>query len=336
MHIKKLSLLSLSFIYVVVFLFNSVVVYSADYTMSDCFTYTYNSATDVYDATFNTGTYKMVLNELNTTEIIMPEEYDDGINGKHDVVLSNSGFKTSSLTDDLITKIVFNSHSSRLTAIRPFRYFSKLNTVIFKYAGSDLNLGQVFYNCQDTLKRVDIYATALSSSFDASAFRTFIDIDNSEIHVASDSVRDAIVNATKNGSYPVPSEKIIVDPDLASSLPKPVITLSCEDITYGTVGGFKPSATVKVNGSPIEGAKITYDLYRDQSCTSKYSNGPFYDHIPADTYYLRATVEGTSEYTAAVSDPLEVHVTVAVLDKTKLDEAIKTAESFKSSAAQGD
>ena len=281
---------------------------------------------------------------LNMTDMVIPEDVDGYTINKVNLKINTSTYLD--LDADNVTKtLTYNKHINNTTSYgtnTADRYelarFKALKEVRYLYDGADFTLqSNLAYandsNYSDSITDIYIYAQGITKIGGANVFRGMN--SNLKVHVTSETIKQQILSTCGSSKYyPIKENQILTD--LASSLPKPVVTLSCEDITYGTVGGFKPSATVKVNGSPIEGAKITYDLYRDQSCTSKYSNGPFYDHIPADTYYLRATVEGTSEYTAAVSDPLEVHVTVAVLDKTKLDEAIKTAESFKSSAVQGD
>ena len=129
-------------------------------------------------------------------------------------------------------------------------------------------------------------------------------------------------------------DKIEVDPSLVSSLPTAEVEIACEDITYGTKGGFNPTVTVKVSGQPVEDAKYTIKLYRDLDCKSEFT--PYTsDNIPAGTYYFKATVEGTDTYLSNIAVK-EVHVTELVVDKTNLNKAIEEAESFKSSAVEND
>ena len=333
-NIKKLSAIFMSIVLLYSFLLNGIVICSAiDFTIADCFTYVYNDSTKVYDASFDTINYQNVLTALETTEIIMPETYDDGQNGSHDVVLFD--FNTSSLKDSVVTKIEFNSNSPSLLSTRTFRYFDKLEEVVFKYANSDFKLGQVFYSCQDTLKRVDIYATGISSSFNASAFRTFIEHSNSKIHVVKDSgVKQQIIDATKSGSAPVP-ESMIVE-DLIDSRKASSIEINCADINYGTKGGFKPSVTVKLDN--VENAslkeKVKLEIHGNAECTDSPSYKYNSDDLNLGHYWLKATLEGTDEYKGATAVKEVQVVDPNAAMKLGLDALIKQADEIKSH--QGD
>ena len=302
-NIKKLSAIFMSIVLLFSFLFNGVVVVSANYTIADCFTYEYNVDTQVYDASFNTSGYKDVLNELDRTEIIMPETYDDGSNGSHNVALK-TGFSISGITDNLVTKIEFNSHVSSLTNIGAFKGFSMLNSVVFKCNGNDFKLGSnVFQNCQTALKRVDIYALGLSSSFNKLAFPTFVDHPDSKIHVVKgSSVKQQIIDVTKSGRYPVSEDKII--DDLTDSREASSIEINCDNINYGTKSGFKPTFKVKVGEAERAdlASKVTYGLYASETGGSDLLPGKEdFSTLAVGHYWIRATLEGTDEYKGATA-----------------------------------
>lgn len=279
----------------------------AVYTIDNCFTYKYNTSKSIYQATFDKTNYVSVLNELGKTEIVMPETYNDGSNGMHNVELSSTGFLTSTLRDDLVTKITFNSNVSSFATGSAFKGFSKLETVEFKYTGSGFRLsGSVFSTIPTSLKDIYIYAETVGT-FSNLAFSGLGDI-SVKVHVANDRVKNDIITSTG-----IDNSKIVVD--LGSGLPTPVVTFDIEkfetSIPYGTEGGFKPVVTVKVNDSPVEvkAEDVTYELFSDKNCTSS-SKVTYSTTTRPGTYYLRATVPAVAEqYESGMSEPLEVTIT---------------------------
>lgn len=86
--------------------------------------------------------------------------------------------------------------------------------------------------------------------------------------------------------------------------------LSCQDVVYGT--GLKPAAEAAFG-------KTTYQF-------AKKADGTYSDQAPATagTWYIKALVEGTDNYTGLVSDPVEVMITKAVYDLDGLNFEDKT------------
>ena len=298
------------------------------------FTYMYNPYV------FNPAEYAATLkkdadfSKLNNGELVLPDTFDDGTNGPANVSISN--LSASSTGNDTIKSIKTKSSLFSIN-MRAFRYLNALEKIEYTNTGTLKVNNRTFRDCSKTLK--DIYVHASSVEFKDGmyndAFQTFIGNEGAKIHVYSETVKQQIIEGTASGSYPVTEDKIIVE---ASELPTPEVTVACEDIDYATPDGFKPTATVTLEGAPVENPTVTYLLYDDADCT-KLTNGNgniSWNRIPVGTYYIRATVVGNDSYQSARSKPLEVHVKEVVLDKTKLNEAIEAATSFKKSAVEGD
>ena len=76
--------------------------------------------------------------------------------------------------------------------------------------------------------------------------------------------------------------------------------LSCQDAVYGT--GLKPAAEAAFGNTTYQFAEKADGTYSDQAPAT------------AGTWYIKALVEGTDNYTGLVSDPVEVTITKAVYD----------------------
>ena len=185
-----------------------------------------------------------------------------------------------------------------------------------------------FKDCSSTLKDVFIYASKVSfnntNTSAKNAFFTFRNNTGAKIHVVSESVKKQIIDGTKNGSYPIDSDKIIVIED---ERPQPTIKVTCENIKFHTIGGFKPKATVSLEGKPMETQPtVTYILFSDEACTQKFGVNYNYDYIIPGKYYLKASIASTEAYREATAViPVEV---LSLPDKVKLQEAVDKAKGI--------
>ncbi len=325
MKVKKLLSGILAAAMAVTSLTGALTITASAATEDEYFTYSYNPyifTPGEYMATLKTGAD---FSKLSNGELILPDTFDDGANGKANVNIDDLSANSSG--NNTIKSIKTNS--SLFGGTRAFRYLNALEKIEYTNKG-ELKAGSyTFRDCSNTLKDIYIYASRVT--FDggmtgAGTFRTFVENEGTKIHVMSETVKQQIIDGTASGSYPVTADKIEV---MESSLPTAVVTLTCEDITYGTEGGFKPSATVKVNDSPVEDAKVTIKMFTDVDCVTEYGGRGGYtaNDIAAGTYYFRAFVDATDTYMGAMSDPLEVHVN-RVADIKKLQEAIEKAGTY--------
>ena len=292
-------------------------------TEDDLFTYEYYKFGN--DLHSYKATLKTTADLSSMSELVVPDTFNDDTNGELPVTL----FKADPGTPNTTVKSI-KTKSPYLNGGSTFKNLNALEKVELTYTGSFTIDNTVFRNCSGTLKDIYIHAASVSIGT-ANAFRDFRNNPDAKIHVYSEEVKQQIITGT-TGLHAVTEDKIIVE---QSSLSKPEVEIDCDDITYGTEGGFNPTVTVKVSGQPVEDAKVTIKLYRDSDCISEFDSGYTYDKIPVGTYYLKAVVEGTDTYVGN-SAVKEVQVTEVVVDKTNLNKAIKEAESFKSSAVEKD
>ena len=272
--------------------------------------------------TMNGGCYTASLNPNENyegiTEIEFPATYNDGSHGDA-VVVPNP--PASGFSNDTIKTVSTASNWSCVYS-GVFKGLNALETIKYTCEGTFTVNASAFSECSNTLKDVYIMASEVkpkAAGAKRSGFNGFP--ANAILHVSSDEVRNSIIDTFTTG---ITADKIVVEG--GSSLPTPEVEVICEDITYGTEGGFKPSATVKVDGQPVEDANITYKMYTDEGCANE---GPKYsgDTIPAGTYYIKAFVARTESYNDAASAPKEVHVN-RVANITKLQEAIEKANGY--------
>ena len=302
-------------------------------SLTGAMTFTASAATDNSYFKFDRnaeGGYNVSLNPeadfSNMTEVEFPATYSDGSDAK--VTFTAVGISgNSTITSISIPYVGAGS-------IKAFVGLEVLDEVRYTCKGELTFSAITFMDSSTTLNKIYIDANSVNFKNTGSrAFMGFVDHENAKIIVTSNDVKQQIINGTKNG-VPVSEDKIEV---VESELPTPTVEINCEDITFGTKGGFNPTVTVKVDGQPVDNPKVTIKMYRDQDCTNEYSGAGGYtsDSIPVGTYYFKAAVEGTDTYLGN-SAIKEVHVTAAVVDKTNLNKAIKEAESFKSSAVEND
>ena len=307
-------------------------------SLTGAMTFTASAATDnsyfKFDYSSGYGGYTATLNPdadfSSMSEVEFPSTYNDNTNGELPVIFYQAG-----ITNDTITSITTSS-TYLSTGATAFQGLNALEEVKYTCKGTLTFSAITFMNCPATLNKIYIDASSITFTGRTGpmAFMNFATNNSSaKIYVTSEDVKNQIVNGTKsNAMAAVPENMIEV---VESELPTAEVEIACDDITYGTEGGFNPTVTVKVDGQPVEDAKVTIKLYRDSDCISEFGSGYTYDKIPVGTYYLKAVVEGTDTYVGN-SAVKEVQVTEVVVDKTNLNKAIEEAESFKSSAVEKD
>lgn len=281
--------------------------------------------------------YQDYLKTLSTTELVYPEEYGE----PSKKVIGNAVFEQNLddmiLYENYLTSIKFNS-SYTFVPKAGLGLFNKLKKV--EFTSPTLELGESiaydkdFYDMlvefemtdeMDYAKIEEIHIDAGTVTVHQNAFNKI----NSTVRiiVSSQAVKDAIVNATKDGSAPVAADQITVNDTRQPSEIR--LELENAEIYYGTEGGFKPKATV-VTGDQTE-ENITYQLYTDENCETEYKGqGYQQNNIAVGTYYMKATMTQTANYHGAESNIVKVQVLEnKPTDKTALNAAIAAAEKFQ-------
>ena len=318
MYIKKFVCSLLAFMMLFTCILSSVISFADDNIFD------FIDLGDGYSVTLKSN-YLDLLNDQK--ELMIPESYMS----KSVTTANTLGVTTS---DSKIESIVYPSGVAS-SALRQFRFFSVLTSVSWKSSTLNLN-ANTFRDCSSTLTSIYIYATSLTVA--DSAFRTINSNANAKIYVTSETVKNQIVTATASSSYySVQASQIEV---MQATKPTASVTISCANIAYGTEGGFKPSAVVKVGEETIANPTVTYQLYSDEACNNAYNGYPYNSaSLPIGAYYMRATVAGTDDYTGSASNVVKVEVTKNTITDTvkeKLDAAIKAAEDFKDESVESD
>lgn len=236
MKFKKLLSGILAAAMAVTSLTGALTVSAADY---DFLSFEYSETLSGYSVKL-TGDYT---SKMSSGDLVIPESYNDEIHGEAQIVSADNLGISSTGKDNFITSITYPKGVSTAQKIMQFKGFKSLKTVKWLNPNT-LILGANLFR-DSSVQEVYIYATDVT--LQDSSFRTIN--ESAKIYVASESVKNQIVNATASGSYPVSADKIEV---MESSLPTPVVTLTCEDIDFGTEGGFKPTAKVTVSYPPLE------------------------------------------------------------------------------------
>ena len=312
--IRKKASLVLSIVLIFNLIFNFSVV--SAYEPSDMF--------EVSESVVGYVFFKSDYMSLQEKDVVMPEDLD----GK-DINNINLNFTStySPLGDDDVTEsITFNSkYNSVLKA--DYCRFKSLRKVEYLYEGFDFSLPSSigYERGNENTSITDIYIHANDISIiNENAFRGM----NTSliIHVANDTVKEKIVDQTKLSSYyQVDENNVIVD--LGSTLPKPTIDITCDNIKYKTEGGFKPSAVVKLNGVPMDPQPtVSYELYTDADCQNKSGTPYNSSTLLPGTRYLKASVAGTEEYQAAFA--VKEVVVEELTDKTALRNVIAQADEI--------
>ena len=292
-------------------------------TMNDVFTAIFYGGQLEYAINGYSDNYIQVLQELDTTEVTVPKEFDDGSNGKYPVI--NFSAKPSS-ADNYITKITLGDNISGVSN-GTFVNYQALKTIVFEYSGLDFSIPNNFASARsggasDCIKEIYIYAQTVTVA-NPNAF-TGIN-ENLKIYVANDDVKKTIVDTTSTGSYAISDEQVIV---MESSLPASEFTITCEDIYYGTEGGFKPVPSITQGDGDI-----SYTLYNNEACTEQASSKYNANNIAKGTYYIRGAMAETENYAASFSNVVKVEVKAHVVGQEAIDalnNAIKAAEEFQS------
>ena len=305
---------------------------------------------DIFEYDNSAGILCLISNymDLNKKDIVIPDVYDGKTITKVDLLYDKS---FHAFTDDNVTETLTYgkniSNTSSVSTNTSYRYelarFKVLKKVTYLYSGLEFNLQSNLASMNDStysdsIEEIYIYANGISYIGGKQVFNNMN--PNLKIHVTSEEIADQIFNFCKDGNYDLRRDQFIAD--LGNELPTAEVTVECEDIDFGTVGGFKPTVTVKVDGQPVEVSDedITIKLYTNADCTDEYRGlaGKTYDYdkIPEGTYYLKATVVGTDTYMGNDSKSIEVHVNKVEVSKDELNAAIDAANSFKSSAIQED
>lgn len=252
----------------------------------------------------------------------LPSTYN-GDNGELPVVFGSAGISGN-------TTIKSISIPANIASVSPmaFQGLNALEEIRYTTTGQLTFSAITFMNCSSTLN--GIYISASSVNFTGMGNRAFTNFfttcTNAKIYVPTEAVKQQIVEGTKSG-VAVPEEKIEVKSELGSTLPKPEVTVDCEDITYGTEGGFKPTATVKVSGEIKSDAQPKFELYKESNFTTKLNINS--SLLGAGTYYIKAYVDATEEYQYGEAEPKEVHVN-RVADANELQSAVEEGETYTS------
>ena len=270
----------------------------------------------------SSGGYNVSLNPeadfSNMPEVEFPSTYNDG-NSDAEVTFTSVGISGNST----IRSISIPTASPG--SLMAFQGLNALEEVKYTYSGELTFSAITFINSSATLNK--IYIDASSVNFNSNGYRAFmgfVDHENAKIIVTSNDVKQQIINGTKNG-VPVSEDKIEV---VESNLPKPTIKVTCENVKYGTA--LNPSVTVTyVNAEeetiPVEDPQVTYGLFKDEDCVQS-AGDVFSTVIPSGTYYLKATLTGTSDYQGG-----SAVIPVKVLDwadKGELNKAIEEANAI--------
>ena len=315
-------------------------------SLTGALTITASAADDIFDYSKFDSTGVLYLQSdymlKNQKDIVIPNEHNGVPVNKVNLIKSASfsNHDNDNVTETLSYGVNIKDTSS-CGGASAYRYelsrFKALKTVSYLYSGMDFTLqSNLAYkndtNYSDSIEDIYIYAQGIAKIGGAQVFRKMN--SNLKIHVTSETIADQIYDICKDGEYSLRRDQFIAD--LGNELPTAKVTVECADIDYGTEGGFKPTAKVTVDEKPVEDAKVTIKMFTDAGCVDEYGAPYTSSNISVGTYYFRASVEGTDTYMGAMSAPLEVHVREVVIDKTKLNEAIEAANSFKKSAIEED
>ena len=293
-----------------------------------CMTISAANEDTYFSYSFSNGAYNATLKsevELLPEDLTVPDTFNDGVNGLAPVNISNLSYVDSG---NNTVKTITTKSSVGGNVARVFRYLNALAKVEFTNLATFTFKNTTFRDCSTTLKDVYIHASEVTftGTTGKNAFTTFINNDGAKIHVASESVKQAIINGTNSGTAKVPEDMIVVD--VTDDRPVPTINVTCDDIKYGDAK-FNPSVEVTYVDAeeqtiPVENPTVTYGLFADEDCTQPKGD-PTKDVsvLSPGTYYLKATLEGTADYQGG-SKVIPVKVTEWA-DKSNLNKALDNA-----------
>jgi hypothetical protein len=287
------------------------------------FSYGYN-LNNYYIATLKED-YVTIMQNIGTTEIVYPEEYDDGVNGKAPV----NFFQLISADDNYVTTIKFNSNCNGAST-EMFGRFKALKKVEFTYTGLDFTLpGNMAWNRHyesDSIEELYIYASSVNITSNA-VFRAMN--TNLKVYVTSKEVKNTIVTKTASGSYPISADQVIV---MANEKQESEFTISCDNINYGTEGGLKPQTNIIAGDE-----EITYKLYSDEACENEYKGYSYSSALlPIGTYYIKGYMAATDNYKMSESNVVKVEVLRNFVNSKALASAIEEAEKLYNESNKDD
>ena len=287
------------------------------------FSYGYN-LNNYYIATLKED-YVTIMQNIGTTEIVYPEEYDDGVNGKAPV----NFFQLISADDNYVTAIKFNSNCNGAST-EMFGRFKALKKVEFTYTGLDFTLpGNMAWNRHyesDSIEELYIYASSVNITSNA-VFRAMN--TNLKVYVTSKEVKNTIVTKTASGSYPISADQVIV---MANEKQESEFTISCDNINYGTEGGLKPQTNIIAGDE-----EITYKLYSDEACENEYKGYSYSSALlPIGTYYIKGYMAATDNYKMSESNVVKVEVLRNFVNSKALASAIEEAEKLYNESNKDD
>ena len=287
------------------------------------FSYGYN-LNNYYIATLKED-YVTIMQNIVTTEIVYPEEYDDGVNGKAPV----NFFQLISADDNYVTTIKFNSNCNGAST-EMFGRFKALKKVEFTYTGLDFTLpGNMAWNRHyesDSIEELYIYASSVNITSNA-VFRAMN--TNLKVYVTSKEVKNTIVTKTASGSYPISADQVIV---MANEKQESEFTISCDNINYGTEGGLKPQTNIIAGDG-----EITYKLYSDEACENEYKGYSYSSALlPIGTYYIKGYMAATDNYKMSESNVVKVEVLRNFVNSKALASAIEEAEKLYNESNKDD
>ena len=287
------------------------------------FSYGYN-LNNYYIATLKED-YVTIMQNIGTTEIVYPEEYDDGVNGKAPV----NFFQLISADDNYVTAIKFNSNCNGAST-GMFGRFKALKKVEFTYTGLDFTLpGNMAWNRHyesDSIEELYIYASSVNITSNA-VFRAMN--TNLKVYVTSEEVKNTIVTKTAEGSYPISADQVIV---MANEKQESEFTISCDNINYGTEGGLKPQTNIIAGDG-----EITYKLYSDEACENEYKGYSYSSALlPIGTYYIKGYMAATDNYKMSESNVVKVEVLRNFVNSKALASAIEEAEKLYNESNKDD
>ena len=287
------------------------------------FSYGYN-LNNYYIATLKED-YVTIMQNIGTTEIVYPEEYDDGVNGKAPV----NFFQLISADDNYVTAIKFNSNCNGAST-EMFGRFKALKKVEFTYTGLDFTLpGNMAWNRHyesDSIEELYIYASSVNITSNA-VFRAMN--TNLKVYVTSKEVKNTIVTKTASGSYPISADQVIV---MANEKQESEFTISCDNINYGTEGGLKPQTNIIAGDG-----EITYKLYSDEACENEYKGYSYSSALlPIGTYYIKGYMAATDNYKMSESNVVKVEVLRNFVNSKALASAIEEAEKLYNESNKDD
>ena len=259
------------------------------------FDFSYSSSQQVYYATLKSD-YVNLLKEKGTTEIVFPEEYDDKTHGTAPVNCLSFKLGNATNKDTYVTSIIFNSHidnTSSLSLGGPFANAIALGKVIYKYEGADFKLNSLVRNStsntSDSIKELYLYAESVDCYSGAFANMS----KDLKIYVKSQEVKQSILDATKDSSYVVEDDQIIImssEPflswtflDLAISDAQDYVDNHSDEYTEGSMSALKdalakatalkenPSATQEMIDSCVKELKSAIDSLVKQLNLKEYN-----------------------------------------------------------------